>query len=451
MRRKFFLIVFAFLVSSIVVVSTLQVLFFESERLRLLDQRLETIASSLIASGLSLSMIQNLESTDDLINDLLGEERVDHIINVYSLSGKVLAQNFTAMEIPLRFSPDEIHQTYDVSRRSVRVLNIKNGRLVVQVGVVLGPGPLNYFLSGNSRSLMFTLLIFMLLVIAAYFSSGVLFRPLRNLTRELRSMSAQLDRKLGQSLSGFVIGPELARLSRGRQNTKDEFEILCAEIEIFLKKLGTYTRSFNAQTAILTHELKTPLTILRNYLEELVRAKDLAKTLDLGKNALEEIDRLTRLINDYLQWSVLTSNPEQPAEIYAVKLNDLVGRVVSDLNRIHGERIKLLNEGEALVFAMPDHVRQLVSNLLSNALNYSDDTVEVSLTAQRLVIADHGQGMPADVLEHLGSPFNRGTIKAGTKSSGLGLAWVHSLCEKYGWKLDIVSGSAGTTVKVLFT
>jgi hypothetical protein len=96
-RRKFFVIVFAFLVSSIVVVSTLQVLFFESERLRLLDQRLETIASSLIASGLSLTMIQNLESTDDLINDLLGEERIDHIINVYSLTGQVLAQNFTAM------------------------------------------------------------------------------------------------------------------------------------------------------------------------------------------------------------------------------------------------------------------------------------------------------------------------------------------------------------------
>jgi hypothetical protein len=311
-RRKFFVIVFAFLVSSIVVVSTLQVLFFESERLRLLDQRLETIASSLIASGLSLTMIQNLESTDDLINDLLGEERIDHIINVYSLTGQVLAQNFTAMEIPLKFSTDEVHQTYDVDRRTVRVLNIKNGRLIVQVGVVLGPGPLNYFLSGNARSLGFTLLIFTLLVVAAYFSSGILFRPLRNLTRELRSMSNQLDRKLGQSLTGFVIGPELARLSRSNPNTKDEFEILCMEIEEFLKKLGTYTRSFNAQTAILTHELKTPLTILRNYLEELQRAKDLSRALDLGKNALSEIDRLTQLINDYLQWSVPPATPNNP-------------------------------------------------------------------------------------------------------------------------------------------
>jgi signal transduction histidine kinase len=449
-RRKFFVIVFAFLVSSIVVVSTLQVLFFESERLRLLDQRLETIASSLIASGLSLTMIQNLESTDDLINDLLGEERIDHIINVYSLTGQVLAQNFTAMEIPLKFSTDEVHQTYDVDRRTVRVLNIKNGRLIVQVGVVLGPGPLNYFLSGNARSLGFTLLIFTLLVVAAYFSSGILFRPLRNLTRELRSMSNQLDRKLGQSLTGFVIGPELARLSRSNPNTKDEFEILCMEIEEFLKKLGTYTRSFNAQTAILTHELKTPLTILRNYLEELQRAKDLGRALDLGKNALGEIDRLTQLINDYLQWSVLTSNPEQPADIYAVKVSETVSRVVNDLNRIHNNRISLKIEGDSKVLAMPDHVRQLVTNIISNALNYTDGAVEVTLRHDQLEIADHGKGLPKEVEEHLGSPFNRGKPRAGTKSSGLGLAWIHSLCEKYSWKLQINSQPTGTQVTVNF-
>src|SRR3954452_13337184 len=113
MRRKFFLIIFVFLLASILVVSTLQIFFFENERVRLVDQRLETIASSLIASGLSLNMIQNLESTDDLINDLLGEERVDHIINVYSTDGEVLAQNYTATEIPLQLSRDEVHQSYD--------------------------------------------------------------------------------------------------------------------------------------------------------------------------------------------------------------------------------------------------------------------------------------------------------------------------------------------------
>lgn len=440
----------SFLLASILVVSALQILFFESERLRLVDQRLETIASSLLASGLSLSMIQNLESTDDLISDLLGEERVDHIINVYSTEGEVLAQNFTATEIPLKFNKDEIHQSYDVHGQTVRVLNINRGRLVVQVGVLRDPGWLNRFMLINTRFALFTLFVFGLLVVAAYFSSAVLFRPLRQLTLEMEAMSAQLDRKLGQPLSGFVIGSEISRLSR-RGNSKDEFERLCAEIESFLKKLEGYTRSFHAQTAILTHELKTPLTILKNYLDELRLARDLEAARKLGASALQEIDRLTDLINEYLQWSVLSTNPAQPNEIYAVKVSEIATRCVTDLNLVHGERITLETNGEALVFALPDHVRQLVANLLSNACHYSREKVTCRVEEDLLVIADRGPGLPADVQKHLGSPFNRGDLRSPThKSSGLGLAWVHALCEKYGWHLHIDTSAHGTQVHVRF-
>ncbi|MBX3021397.1 MAG: HAMP domain-containing histidine kinase [Bdellovibrionales bacterium] len=438
------------MIVTIVVVSTLQVLFFENERLRLVDQRLETIASSLLASGLSLNMIQNLESTDDLISDLLGEERVDHIINVYAIDGKVLAQNFTALEFPLKFDKDEIHQTYEVHNQAVRVLNIKRSRLVVQVGALLGPGWLNRFMLINSRFVLFTLFVFALLVAAAYVSSMVLFRPLRAVTLELQSMSQQLERKLGQSLTGFVVGPEIARLAQ-RKDTRDEFELLCAEIEAFLKKLEGYTRSFHAQTAILTHELKTPLTVLRNYLEDLKRAQDMPKVKELGSGAQTEIDRLTRLINDYLQWSVLSSNPAQPIEIYAVKLSEVVQQAAGDHKAAAAGRLRVVLEGEVQVFALPDHVRQLVGNLLSNALNYSDKEVVCRVSRFGLSVEDQGTGIPEEVLKHLGSPFNRGDARrSGHRSSGLGLAWVQALCEKYGWQLAIESSPGATIIKVQF-
>lgn len=434
-------------------VSTLQIFFFENERLRLVDQRLETIASSLIASGLSLSMIQNLESTDDLINDLLGQERVDHIINVYSDQGEILAQNYTAAEIPLRFNLTEAHQTYLANNLTVRVLNIRNGSLVVQVGVVLGPSLLNrWSVIANSRFFLFSVAVFLILAAAAFLSSGALFRPLHALTVELQSMSSQLERKLGQSLTGFVIGPELSRLSRGHK-AKDEFELLCAEIENFLKKLEGYTRSFNAQSAILTHELKTPLTILKNFLQEVRRAEDLPTAKTLGENALNEIDRLTLLINDYLQWSVLTSNPGQLNEIYAVKLSDVATQVVANLSLLHPDRLRLEIVKEVQIFALPDHVRQLLSNLLSNALNYSPANSEVvcRITENQLQVLDHGAGLPSEVKEHLGSPFNRGRRESGNqKSSGLGLAWVTSLCDKYGWQMQINSNDKGTSIFIIF-
>ena len=454
MRRKYFLIVLGFLLSSMLVVSVLQLFFFESERLNLVDQRLETITSSLIASGLSLHMIQNLESTDDLISDLLGEERADHIINVYSFDGEVLAQNFTATEMPLEFTPDVVHQTRQVKGLTVRVLNIKKGHLVIQVAAPVGPSLINRWAVTNSRFAVFTLFVLGLLSVAAYFSSAALFSPLRRLTLELRSMSAQLETKLGQNLTGFVIGPELQSLSRGRKDTKDEFELLCAEIETFLEKLGDYTRSFNAQTAILTHELKTPLTVLSNDLQEVERAGDLDSAQRAGRRALGDVEGLTYLINNFLQWSVLTSNPGRPNEIYAVRVGEVVQAVAADLNALHAGRVRVEVAGEVTAFALPDHVRQLIVNLVSNALYYSsaDDVVTCVLTEGVLEVIDRGPGIPAEVRENLGQPFNRGRVPSSShKSSGLGLAWVYSLCEKYGWSLELPASTSGAVIRVRFT
>ena len=430
-------------------VSTLQVFFFESERSRLLDQRLETMASSLIASGLSMELIENLSSTDDLINDLLGEEKIDQIITIYSVDGKILAQNVTATELPLPFTPKDHWQTYEVSGRTIRALNLPTGNLVIQVGLIL-----NFTLERwnwiNSRMFTFIFTIFVVLLIAAYFSTQILFKPLKKLSSELESMSNQLDRKLGQPLNGFAIGAEVARLAKGPRATKDEFEIFCNHLENFLKKLEDYTKSFNAQTAILTHELKTPLTIVKNYLQEARLAQDQARAQDLVRGALVEIDKLALMISDYLRWSVLMSNPADP-ELYAVKLSEVVQRVVSHLNLSHGNRIQIEGQSDATIFAMPEHVQQLLSNLLMNALNYSPKDKPVICRVQKnaLSIEDQGPGLPEQVLKHLGSPFNRGHSKASTeRGSGLGLAWVNSLCQKYQWEMNVNSTPQGTHIIV---
>jgi len=430
-------------------VSTLQVFFFESERARLLDQRLETIASSLIASGLSMGLIENLSSTDDLINDLLGEEKIDQIITIYSLDGKILAQNLTATELPLPFNPKDQWQTYEVNGRTIRALNLHTGNLVIQVGLIL-----NFTLERwnflSSRMFVFIMTIFIVLLIAAYFSTQILFKPLKKLSFELESMSGQLDKKLGQPLNGFAIGAEVTRLAKEPGATKDEFEIFCNHLEIFLKKLEDYTRTFNAQTAILTHELKTPLTIVKNYLQEARTASDHNRARELVNGALVEIDRLALLISDYLRWSVLMSNPADP-ELYAVKLSEVAQRVVSHLNLAHDNRIQIHGESDLTVFAMPEHVQQMLSNLLLNALNYSpkDKPVICRLYRNQVSVEDQGPGLPDFVLKHLGSPFNRGQTKASEeRSSGLGLAWVNSLCQKYQWEMKVDSSFKGTTFSV---
>jgi signal transduction histidine kinase len=437
---------------TVMIVSILQQVYITTERTRSVDQRLETLASSLIASGLSLDLIENLDSTDDLISELLGEERADMIIVVYSLDGEVLAENSTAEALPLQFFPTPGHQQYKVAGKTIRSLNLLDQRLVIQVGVVLD-STLNWTqLFFNRRFAVLFLAVALLLLASSYAGSRILFAPLRRLTKDFETMSAQLGHKLGKPLSEFVIGSEFSQFTK-RRFGRDEFVQLCEQIENFLEKLTGYTATFHAQTAVLTHELKTPLTVLRNSLEELSRTNESPEAIALRKTALSDLDRLTALINDYLQWSVLSSNPEQPNEVYAIKLADVVRNTASALNSVNGNRIDLTLE-DATVFALPFHVEQLVSNLLSNALRYSPTNTKVlcEVIDGKLVVNDSGPGVPAAVLKNLGRPFNRGTNQNLTeKGSGLGLAWVQALCEKYGWKLSIDSTDTGTKVSVLFT
>ena len=431
-----------------IIVSSLQMVFLESERNHLVEERLETLASTLIASGLSLSLIQNLESSDDLIHDILGEEKVDQIIRIYDMDGEVLAENFTSTELPLSFNPHERWETQQVKGRSVRVLNIRSEDLLLQVGMIVSPWLTSRFLF-NSRSAIFALVVLVMLILSAYLSSRVLFNPIKQLTKDLEGLTQQLEGKLGQPLTEFVMGPEFSTLTKAREPSKDEFEQLCAQLKSFVESLGSYTRSFHAQSALLTHELKTPLTVLKNSLTEM----SISKKPENIQAALSEVDHLTRMINRFLQWSVLTSNPAKPQEIYAVKVEEIVAKTVQDLNSVYNQRIDLEVKHALRVLALPDHVQQLLNNLLENALRYSptDKKVKVFVGEDFIEISDQGSGLPEDVQKNLGSPFNRGqSARKKDQGTGLGLAWIHALCEKYAWKLEISSSESGTRIKINF-
>jgi len=440
------------LTATMFLTSVLQQLYTAAERERSLEHRLETLASSLLASGLSLNLIENMDSTDDLVSDLLGEERADLIINVYATDGEILAQNMTGSLIPLDFYSEDGFKTVEVDGRRYRVLTITQKGLVIQVGTVLYPSLIReeFFLNGRFAAFLGT--IFLLLIGSSYVGSRILFSPLTRLSQEFEAMSRGLGHKLGQPLSEFVIGMEFSRLSRGKKLPNDEFGELCRQIEAFLEKLGEYTSSFNAQTAVLTHELKTPLTILRNDLDILKRsADDPKRAREIAQACVAEIDRLSVLINGFLQWSVLASNPSAPNEVHAVKLGEIVTKIATGMNSVHANRIALAIEGTATIFALPYHVEQLVTNLLANAINYSPGTVECNVSGSKLTILDHGSGIPKMVLDHIGRPFNRGISKSTEpRGSGLGLAWVHALCERYGWKLSVDSSETGTKIEVIF-
>ena len=108
---------------------------------------------------------------------------------------------------------------------------------------------------------------------------------------------------------------------------------------------------------------------------------------------------------------------------------------------------------EASILASPLHLEQLISNIIVNALSYSATANPVLIDIQKdsILISDSGNGIPKDVLERLGEPFNRGVSgKTNIKGHGLGLAWVNSVCRLYSWSLVINSKEMGTDIVIKF-
>jgi signal transduction histidine kinase len=107
-----------------------------------------------------------------------------------------------------------------------------------------------------------------------------------------------------------------------------------------------------------------------------------------------------------------------------------------------------------MVISNPQHLQQLISNLLTNALNYSpeDSLVTIESFDNKLTISDQGKGIPQEILERIGQPFNFGPQykQLKYKRTGLGLAWINTITKLYNWNLDIQSGPTGTVIVIKF-
>jgi len=220
-------------------------------------------------------------------------------------------------------------------------------------------------------------------------------------------------------------------------------------------------RMRDAFVATISHELRTPLTSIAGFLEML---KDEEESLgDAGKQYLDIIrrstDRLRALVEDLLL----------VAQIEAKRIELVLGRVdLADVARraVEAARPGAAEKGVALelvdrrpprVDADETRVGQVLDNLVSNAVKFTNEGGSVTVTvgaengAARVVVADTGIGIPADEQAQVFSRFFRAST-ATTRAipgTGLGLAISRALVEQHGGTIAFASAEGeGTTVTV---
>jgi heavy metal sensor kinase len=286
-----------------------------------------------------------------------------------------------------------------------------------------------------------------ILVAAAIGGYLLMTRPLRPVVLLTEQAERIGTRDVANRLPVIHTGDELERLSHSLNR------MLCR-----LEDALDHNRRFSAD---VSHELRTPLTILRGELEALVRLPRLAPEIQDGVgSALEEIDRMSKIVGSLLAISRLDSGGEVMNRT-VVDLAALTHFTVEQMRLLAVEKsIELtIAPGEpTLVLGDKARLSQVLVNLLDNAIKYtgiggnvSVSTANVGNTVE-LRVRDNGIGIPASSLPFIFDRFYRAD-KARSRASGgagLGLSIVKAVCNAHHATINVEScEGGGTTVSVI--
>jgi signal transduction histidine kinase len=202
----------------------------------------------------------------------------------------------------------------------------------------------------------------------------------------------------------------------------------------------------------VSHELKTPLALIRLYAEtlELDRVSDDQEAKEFLRTINGETRRLTQLINNILDFSKIEAGRKEyqfvPSDIAQV-VETVLHTYEYQLREAGFEVSKRIDHGLPMVSVDPEAISQAVVNLLNNATKYSEDTkkIEVAVGARdsqmAIEVTDQGIGIPRSEQQKIFEKFYRVStaLVHNTKGSGLGLALVKHVVEAHGGKVLVDS------------
>ncbi len=207
-----------------------------------------------------------------------------------------------------------------------------------------------------------------------------------------------------------------------------------------------------------SHDLRTPLAVMKADFEVALRDPGLAEQArPVLVSGLEEVDRMAGMVEDLLTLSRIDAHQEELASepLDLAELARTTAQSLSSLASAAGVELVTEAAGEAGALGDQRHVRRALANIVRNAVEHSPPGGSVEITARasaataELVVGDHGEGIPPEVLAHVFDRFYRGdpARSRARGGSGLGLAIARWAALEMGGDLSIVSEpGAGTRV-----
>jgi signal transduction histidine kinase len=383
--------------------------------------------------------------------------RVPQDIAVVFTDGRIVTNRRFALPDPmlagarraLAAAADDEPREGRESRRARRVALVRVGGQVRGIVVILPPGgPIEAALRAYGPALLGAGAL--LLVVGTL---GVLFfvlTPTRRRLRSLESAAAALGAGDTSARAQEGGGDEIAALSSA-------FNRMASELESKLHELQKADRLRRQLLADVSHELMTPLTAMRGYLETLgmpAVVRDEATRDRYLRIVTEETLRLEAIVGDLLDLARLEGGGVE-LERADVPVSWLFERVAERHGVVTGQRgIRLLTSiepGAEKVRADGRRLEQALQNLVANAVRHARDGGRVTVTASpvpagvRLRVEDNGPGIAPDHLPLVFDRFYKAdqARTAGHAGSGLGLSIVKAIVERHGGDVSATAADGG--------
>jgi signal transduction histidine kinase len=379
------------------------------------------------------------------------------LVQVWGRNNVLHFSNIPQLTVPL--DPSSFPTTRPVSQDST--LQVGNASLhlqVLTVPLVIGEADrlVGYLQVGTSLAVVDAtqqVLLVVLVVgavismsiagIAGWFSTRQALAPLDDVTK----LALQITR-----------ADDLSRRIPYKGPPDDEVGQL---INAFNQTLSRLENLFNTQRRFLAdvgHELRTPLTVIRGNVD-LMRRMD-CMDVESIESIESEVGRLTRMVGDLLLLAQAESG-KLPLDRRLVELDTILFEVLQQMSVLAGDRLKLRlgDIDQVLVCGDQDRLKQVLVNLIGNAIKYTPIGGEVVVglgkedDRSRLTVSDNGPGIPAEDLPHIFERFYRGeksrTRQRDGKGFGLGLSIAYWIVRNHGGLIEVSSREGqGTTFYV---
>ncbi len=396
-------------------------------------------------------VLKDLKNIDTVVKDL--NARINHRITVIDEKGNVIAESDKDKSLMENHSNrDEILQAKDFGTgKSIRQSTTLDEELLYiakkvtinkNIYFIRMADYTNRMLDNFLKlSLQVFGLIFIFLAIS-FIITYLISLKIKQETENILEFLTQLSSKKPSFVLKSEFTYEFHKITKLLNKVSNRLTKRSKEKSKQNAKLKLANKQKDEIISAISHEFKNPIAVILGYSETILNDDDLPQTMK--KKFLHKIvktsEKMTYLI-DKLRLSVKLDENKQELHKKNIDLKELCIDITDELKESYKSREIKIQGTRKAILADEALLSMAISNLIENALKYSDDEVIVDITNSHIAIIDNGIGISEDDLEQIKNKFYRVASNGWDNSLGLGLFIVNSIIKLHNFGLLIESES----------